>query len=86
MLSLDNTIPCLLIVHFLLGGRISNLEFSDVAKLKVQRYAFKDLEVMHRMYLGDVSMDNVVSMAFTLRFVKVSFLIFVFDSHLRCGG
>ena len=38
---------------------------------QVARFAFRELEVMRRFYLGEVSMTSVTSMAFALAYVKV---------------
>ena len=49
---------------------MNTIEFSNIDKLKVKRYSFKDLEITNRFYLGEVRMATVVSMAFDLHFVK----------------
>ena len=38
---------------------------------QVARFAFRELEVMRRFYLGEVTMTTVTSMAFALAYVKV---------------
>ena len=51
-------------------GTIHNIELTNIQKLKVKRYSFKDLEVVGRFYLGEVNMHTVVSMAFDFKYVK----------------
>ena len=75
-----------------LGARMETVEVSRVPHLEVilielrryekshfqvARHAFKDVEVTGRFYLGEVSMTNVVSMAFALAYVKV----YINDPH-----
>ena len=43
----------------------------NVYNFQVKRFAFKDLHVTHRFYLGEVNMNTIVSMAFTFDYVKV---------------
>ena len=51
-------------------GIIDNIELNNIRKLIVKRYSFKDLQVMGRFYLGEVSMSSVVSLAFDFKYVK----------------
>merc|ERR1719458_2094615 len=52
------------------GANISNVDITNIEHLEVKRFAFRDLEVTNRFYLGEVSMNTVVSMAFTFGYVK----------------
>ena len=52
------------------SGSVHNIELTNIHKLQVKRYSFKDLEVTGRLYLGEVSMSSVVSMAFDFSYVK----------------
>jgi len=52
------------------AGTVANIEVSNVRKLQVRRYSFKDLTVTGRFFLGEVIMDSVVSMAFHFKFVN----------------
>ena len=52
------------------AGTVHNIELSNIHKLQVNRYSFKDLKVTGRFFLGEVNMDTVVSMAFHFNFVK----------------
>merc|ERR1712168_1124167 len=52
------------------SGTVDNIELTSIHKLVVKRYSFKDLQVIERVYLGDVSMASVVSMAFDFEYVK----------------
>ena len=50
--------------------KMNTIEFSNIDKLKVKRYSFKDLDITNRLYLGEVRRATVVSMAFDLHYVK----------------
>jgi len=52
------------------SGILENIELSNIHKLVVKRYSFRDLQVKERVYLGEVSMASVVSMAFDFEYVK----------------
>ena len=52
------------------SGRVHTIELTNINKLQVKRYSFKDLEVTNRFYLGEVVMHTVVSMAFDFKYVK----------------
>ena len=51
------------------SGNLSNIQFTNIGKLQVRRYGFKDLRVSGMLYLGEVSMQSVVSLAFHLEYV-----------------
>lgn len=52
------------------SGSVHKIELTNINKLQVKRYSFKDLEVTNRFYLGEVAMHSVVSMAFDFKYVK----------------
>jgi len=52
------------------SGTVYNIELTNIHKLQVKRYSFKDLTVSGRFYLGEVNMASVVSMAFDFQYVK----------------
>jgi len=52
------------------SGILNNIELTNIHKLVVKRYSFRDLQVKGRVYLGEVSMASVVSMAFDFEYVK----------------
>lgn len=52
------------------GGNMTSIHIENIEQLEVKRFAFKDLHVLERFYLGDVSMGTIVSMAFTFHYVK----------------
>jgi len=52
------------------SGTVHNIEMTNIHKLQVKRYSFKDMEVTNRFYLGEVNMASVVSMAFDFQYVK----------------
>merc|ERR1711892_339465 len=52
------------------SGEVDTIDLTKIQKLIVKRYSFKELKVMDRFYLGEVSMASVVSMAFDLKYVK----------------
>ena len=53
------------------GNFVWTKKVYEKSHFQVARHAFKDVEVTGRFYLGEVSMTNVVSMAFALAYVKV---------------
>jgi len=53
-----------------MGANITNVDITNIDKLEVKRFAFRDLEVTNRFYLGEVNVNTVVSMAFTFSSVK----------------
>merc|ERR1711892_1277416 len=52
------------------SGEVDTIDLTKIQKLIVKRYSFKELKVMDRFYLGEVSMASVVSMAFDFKYVK----------------
>lgn len=52
------------------SGSVQNIELTNIHKLQVRRYGFKDLEVDWQALPGEVSMNSVVSMAFDFSYVK----------------
>ena len=52
------------------ASTVHSIQLSNIHKLQVRRYSFKDLKVTGLFYLGEVAMDSVVSMAFHFKFVK----------------
>merc|ERR1712106_336560 len=52
------------------SGTVHNIELTNIHKLQVKRYSFKDLEVTGWFYMGEVNMASVVSMAFDFKYVK----------------
>eukprot|EP00092_Neocalanus_flemingeri_P014359 GFUD01015490.1.p1 GENE.GFUD01015490.1~~GFUD01015490.1.p1 ORF type:complete len:381 (+),score=129.70 GFUD01015490.1:77-1219(+) len=52
------------------SGSAHNIELTNIHRLQVKRYSFKDLRVTGRFYLGEVNMASVVSMAFDFQYVK----------------
>lgn len=52
------------------GANITSVDITNIKQLEVKRFAFKDLHVTHRFYLGEVNMNTIVSMAFTFDYVK----------------
>ena len=49
---------------------VDSLEFTKINRLQVKRFAFKDLEVTNRLFLSEVRMATVMSLAFDLHYVK----------------
>ena len=44
------------------SGVLDNIEFTNIHRLVVKRYSFKDVQVKEKVYMGEVSMASVVSM------------------------
>ena len=51
------------------AGEIQNIQFTNISSLVVKRYALKDLKVMGRFYLGEVTSKSLVAMGFDLSYV-----------------
>ena len=59
---------------------VENIEFNNITKLQVRRHSFQDVEVTNRVYLADVRMSTMVSMAFEIHYVRE---FSIFASHFE---
>jgi len=68
------------------GANLSHVHIEGIKRLQVKRFAFKDLVITDRFYMGEVRMKTIVSMAFTFHYVK-EFSVFAsnFD-HISMFG